>query len=154
MSNDPSRYVPLSAEDAMAKHNEELPKAFAMAEEALRQLLPNESIKINHDGAIEGFSGGVSLDPVVYERKGREMAGWQVHVLHYTCATRHQPEEIDLVEVGSPSNWIAGVQLFVETIFKEISSSYWQHLADEAHAKAWDECQAASSRKTLKEWQD
>lgn len=145
MSNDPSRYVPMSAEDAMAKHNEELPKAFAMAEEALRQLLPNECIKINHDGAIEGFAGGVSLDPVVYERKGigcvREMAGWQVHVLRYTCATRHQPEEIDLVEVGSPSNWIAGVQLFVETIFKEISSSYWQHLADEAQAKAWNECQ-------------
>lgn len=136
------RFIPLAEEDATAKHQAELPQAFALAEAALAELLPGETIKVE-DGSILGYNGGVTLDPVVYEtpRIGavQETAGWQVHVVHYHYATRHQPEEYEPVEVGTASDWRAAVALFIETIFKQKAHGYWEHLADDAMAQAWAE---------------
>lgn len=136
------RFIPLSEEDATAKHQAELMPAYQMAQAALFALMPGETIEVK-DRSILGFHGGVTLDPVVYEtlRIGavQETAGWQVHVVHYHYATRNQPEEYEPVEVGTASDWRTAVRLFIETIFKQKANSYWEHLADETMATAWAE---------------
>jgi hypothetical protein len=134
------RFIPLSEEDATAKHQAELPQAFALAEAALAELLPGETIKVS-DGSILGYNGGVTLDPVVYDAQRivavQETAGWQVHVVHYHYATRHQPEEYEPVMIGGASDWRSAVRLFIETIFSQKAHGYWEHLADNAMAQAW-----------------
>lgn len=134
------RFIPLSEEDAKAKHDAELMPAYQMAQAALFALIPGETIKVV-EGSIHAFNGGVTLDPVVYEtpRIGavQETAGWQVHVVHYHYATRNQPEEYEPVEVETARDYRAAVRLFVETIFKQKADGYWDHLADEAMAQAW-----------------
>lgn len=134
------RFIPLSEEDAKAKHDSELMPAYTMAQAALFALMPGEKIEVK-DGSIVGYGGAVTLDPVVYEtpRIGavQETAGWQVTVWKYHYATRHQPEEYEDCPVGDATNYRTAVQKFIETLFKLKAEGYWDHLADEAMAQAW-----------------
>jgi len=137
------RFIPLSEEDAKAKHVAELMPAYQMAQAALFALMPGEYVTVD-DGSILGYNGGVTLDPVVYETQRigavQETAGWQVHVVHYHYATRNQPEEYCPVEVGTASsNYQQAVQLFIETILKQKAHDYWENLAEKAAARAWAE---------------
>ena len=123
------RFIPLSEEAAKAKHNAELPLAFEMVRVALEGLMPGEQVEIK-DGSIVGYYGKVTLDPVVYKTPRidavQEIAGWQVHVIHYNYATRNQPEEYEPVEVGVASNWPHAVHQFVVTIFKQKANNLFQ----------------------------
>lgn len=134
------RFIPLTEEAAAAKHDAELPLAFAMVQAALVELMPGVTAEIK-DGSI--FAFGVTLDPVVYEtpRIGavQETAGWQVTDWKYYHATRNQPEEWVDVPVGEPTHYGIAVQRFIEAIFKVKANSYWERLADDAAATAWAE---------------
>jgi len=136
------RFIPLSDEAEKAKHDAELPLAFAMVERALAELLPGETVEIK-EGSISAYGGAVTLDPVVYEtpRIGavQESAGWQVTVWKYYHATRHEPEDYVDSPVGDATNYSSAVQRFIETIFKIKADGYWDHLADEAMAQAWED---------------
>ena len=124
------RFIPLTEEAAKAKHDAELPLAFAMVQAALAELLPgvtaeiktldvkrsikiwratfirhrrSSSIRFLSGGSISAF--GITLDPVVYETPligaVQETVGWQVTEWKYYRAT-HQPEEWPEEWVDSP----------------------------------------------------
>lgn len=134
------RFIPLAEEAAKAKHDAQLPLAFAMVQAALVELMPGVTAEVK-DGSISCF--GITLDPVVYEtpRIGavQETAGWQVTEWKYYHATRNQPEDWVDSPVGEPTNYGQAVRQFIEAIFRLKANSYWDNLAEEAMARAWEE---------------
>jgi hypothetical protein len=129
--HDVVRYVSLSVEDADNQHALELPIVFEMAKKALENLLPSVSIAIV-DGSISSNELGVNLDPTVYTKNAigaiKEIAGWQVSLIHYSPASHEEPEDYTVVEEGHPTHYPAAVRLFVVEIFKRMAMSYWENL--------------------------
>jgi hypothetical protein len=144
---DIKRFQEITPEEANALHLMGLEQGLSLAQEALAELLPSETVDLlndrHSDPSIRGYHGAVTLDPVVFEQETIgafiERAGYQVTVWNYHHATRQQPEEYVDAPVGTFPNIGAAVQSFVQTIFKLKASDYWQHKADEAQAAAWEE---------------
>lgn len=141
------RFQEISPEEANALHLMGLEQGLALAQGALAELLPGETVDLLNDGhsdpSIRGYHGAVTLDPVVFEQETIgafiERAGYQVTVWKYVHATRHQPEEYVDAPVGTYPTIGAAVQEFVKTIFALKSSDYWDHKSDEAMAAQWEE---------------
>jgi len=148
---DVKQYVELPEEQALATHLQEAQLAFALVQEAVAKLMPDEKVELvqtnaasgNVEISIVGYYGGVTLDPVIYEQEtiGQvvERAAWQVTTWHSYPDTRTEPGGVDDCPIGTPTNYAQAAVLFVETLFKLKANDYWQNKADEAAAQAWAE---------------
>lgn len=141
-SNDIKRFTPQTDEAHVANFERDLPLGLALAEEALAELLPNETVALKvSDQTISGYHGAVTIDPVQYDHETIgsfiERTGYQVTVWKHIPATRLQPDEYVDAPVGTYGTIGAAVQVFIRTIFKLKSEDYWNAKADAAAAEAW-----------------
>jgi hypothetical protein len=135
-------YQEQSDEEFNANVDRDMPIGLALAQEALAELLPSETVMYKDaDRTISGYHGTVTIDPVQYDapRIGGEIeqTGYQVTVWKYIPATRHQPDEYVDSPVGTFPTIQRAVQEFVKTMFAVKSQDYWEHKEDEAKAAAW-----------------
>lgn len=141
-TNDVKRLQEQTDEVYHANLMRDLPIGLALAQEALADLLPSETVILKPDDqTLSSYHGAVTIDPVQYEQETIgafiERNGYQVTVWKYVHATRQQPEEYVDAPVGTFPTIGAAVQEFVKTIFALKSSDYWQAKADNAMAEAW-----------------
>jgi hypothetical protein len=142
-ATDVKRYTPLADERHVANFERDLPIGLVLAQTAIADLLPGETVTLKvSDQSISGYHGAVTLDPVVFEQETIggfiERTGYQVTVWKHIPASRVQPDEY-VAPVGTYPNIGVAVQEFINTIFKVKATDYWQAKADEAMAAQWEE---------------
>ena len=144
------KHMSMSDETRESKIKSDFPKILNCVNKLATSLLKDVEITAenNTDGEciINCKKWGVSITPVIHQQETIgsliDCLAWQVYAENYTPATRWEPANHDVEEVGKPLQVQPAALLFIQTIFNRMVWSAAENLTYEnidGTMTLWDE---------------
>lgn len=125
--NELKRFYPVSEEEQEKAHQILVTEGFDLVQKLMKEMLPSETITVD-ENSINGYNVSMSSTIMEAPRIGaiQEFFAYSISIWRTIPQTRHEPEAIDEIEVGTYRSLSEAATVFACTILKLKCQDYFE----------------------------
>jgi hypothetical protein len=121
------RFYPITEEQQEQSRQILVTDGFELVKKLMNEMLPSESVTVD-ENSINGYNVSISSTVIEAPRIGaiQEVCGYLVSTWRTIPQTRHEPESVDEIEIGTYFNLSEAATVFACTILKLKCQDYFE----------------------------